>query len=227
MQALGLTRYPPVVAFQNPCGGKRWQILPSGLIEVEGEGIPTVEVGSSSFKLMQQTWENWGGAIMDAAGRNKVPTSWVLAVATMETGFLSADPKKQAAAVSPVGARGVMQIMPANTKMLELSNQDELFDPVKNINAGTLLLSKLNAKPENGGLPGVSALYNSGRLCTSDATRNEWMLLADANYPRRVIEWNNTAILTGMAMSISPAMLALLGAATGGALALAFLGARA
>ncbi len=206
--------------FQNPCGGKRWKLLPSGLIEVEGEGTPTVAPGSSSEKLMAQTWQNWGGALSAAASRHHVPASWLLAVATMETGFLSADPKKQALAVSPVGARGIMQIMPFNAKPFGLSSEDELFDPAKNIDVGAKIIAKNAERPDVGGLPGISALYNSGRLCTSDPNRNEWMLLADANYPRRVIEWNNTALESGLVSALGTRTLALLGAATGVAVAM-------
>ena len=53
------------------------------------------------------------------------------------------------------------------------------------------------------------------------------MLLADANYPRHVIEWNNAAIINGVVSSFSPSGLAILGAATGAAIAFAVLGARA
>ena len=101
-------------AFVNPCGGKRWRELPSGLIEVEGEGTPAFPETSAEFRLMAQTWKNFGGELAAAGGRHGVPVPWMLAVATMETGYLSADPKKQANAVSPAGAIGVMQVMPAN-----------------------------------------------------------------------------------------------------------------
>lgn len=212
--------------FQNPCGGKRWKNLPSGLIEVEGEGAPTVPTDSSSFKLMEQTWQNWGGALRSAGNRHGVPVPWMLAVATMETGFLSADPAKQAAAVSPAGAIGVMQIMPFNAVPFGLSSDSELFDPEKNIDVGAQILAKDAERPDVGGLPGISALYNSGKLCTTDPNRNEWMLLADANYPRRVIEWNNTAIESGLVSPFGPTTLAVLGAAAGTAVAMVIAGAR-
>lgn len=205
--------------FQNPCGGKRWKLLPSGLIEVEGEGIPVVAPGSPSFQNMARTWQNWGPLLARAASKYNLPVPYMLAVATMETGHLSTSPEKQAHALSPVGAIGVMQIMPFNAKPFGLSSPEELFDPAKNIDVGAQILTKSNSNPRNGGLPGISAMYNSGRLCTTDAGRNEWMLLADANYPRRVIEWNNTAIQSGMTGS-SASTLTLFGAALGASLAL-------
>lgn len=209
------------VDFTNPCGGKRWRILGSGLIEVEGEGTPTIEPGSSSFKLMAQTWRNFGADLARSGDRYGVPVPWMLAVATMETGFLSADPEKQSKAVSPVGAIGVMQIMPFNAVSFGLTGPDELYVPSKNIEVGAKILAKDNERTEAGGLPGISAMYNSGKLCTSDPNRNEWMLLADANYPRRVIEWNNSAIQSGLVSPLSGNALALVGAAIGAALGLA------
>lgn len=217
-----------VVDFQNPCGGKRWRILSSGLIEVENEGTPAVAAGSTAFQQMAQTWKNWGGLFQQAADKYDLPVSWILAVATMETGAWSSDPTKQAQIQSPVGAIGVMQIMPFNATAFGLSSASDLFDPAKNIDVGAHILSKDNAmtSPPPGGLPGISALYNSGKLCTTDPNRNEWMLLADANYPRHVIEWNNAAILSGMVSSFSTNTLAILGAAMGAALAVAITGGR-
>lgn len=210
------------VSFENPCGGKRWQILPSGLIEVEGEGIPTLAPSSASFRLMEQTWKNFGSELRRAGERHRVPVSWMLAVATMETGYLSGDPKKQAQAVSPAGAIGVMQIMPANAGPFGGRAPEQLFNPPDNIDTGARILATHMADPKRGGLPGISALYNSGRLC--QAGRNEWNLLADANYPRRVIEWNNAAIESGIVSSMSTTTLLVMGVAFGGALGLAVAG---
>lgn len=210
-------------AFVNPCGGKRWRELPSGLIEVEGEDAPVFPESSAEFRLMAQTWKNFGGELASAGARHGVPVPWMLAVATMETGYLSADPKKQAGAVSPAGAIGVMQVMPANAKPFGGRTPEQLFNPADNIDTGARILATHLKNPERGGLPGISALYNSGRLC--QAGRNEWNLLADANYPRKVIQWNNSAIRAGLVSSVSTTMLLVMGSALGFALALAVSGA--
>jgi len=214
-----------VPGFINPCGGKRWQILSNGLIEVENEGTPAVAEGTTAFTQMAQTWANFGGLFQAAAAKYGVPVTWVLAVATMETGYLSSDPAKQAAAQSPVGAIGVMQVMPFNATAFGLSDASELYDPAKNIDVGTHILANDMKNADAGGLPGVSALYNSGKLCTTDPTRNEWMLLADSNYPRHVIEWNNAAIMAGLT-GFGQGMLAVMGAVTGAAVAVAVVGRR-
>lgn len=207
--------------FTNPCGGVRWKIDDDGMIEVEGQGYPTVAPGSTAYQYMVQTWQNFGDLFQRSASTYGLPVQWVLAVATMETGFLSADAAKQAGAVSPVGAIGVMQIMPFNAKTFGLSDPSELYDPAANIDVGVHLLSKLNQNANAGGLPGIAALYNSGKLCTTDSSRNQFMLLEDSNYSEHVIEWNNAALQNGIVSSLSPTSLAVLGAAVGGALALA------
>ncbi len=211
--------------FVNPCGGKRWRILPSGLIEVEGEGIPTVSVGSREYAYMESTWKNWAALFRSAARREGVPVAWLLAIATMETGYLASSPDKQAQAVSPVGARGIMQIMPATGRSLGVDDPDDLFKPEVNIGAAARLIRKINTA-ERGGLPGLSAVYNSGRLCTTDPARNEWMLLADANYPRHVIKWNNTALETGLVLPLGKGTFVIAGAALGTAVGMLLLRSR-
>lgn len=207
--------YPPAVAFQNPCGGLQWQNLPSGLIEIQGEGIPTLKAGTAAFNNMAATWKNWGALLTRAARTHDVPVSWLLAIATMETGSWAADPDKQARIVSPAGAVGVMQVMPATAGGYGRTGAD-MANPRLNIDTAANLVADLKKKNE-GGLPAIAARYNSGRLCS--AGRNEWNLLADANYPRRVMEWNNAAILSGMVQNnILP--IALAGFAFGVAVAL-------
>src|SRR5262249_5046575 len=151
---------------------------------VEGQGYPTVAPGSSGDTYMRQTWANWGGLLQAACDKYKFPVAWALAVATMETGFLSKDPTKQAQAQSPVGAIGVMQIMPFNATNHGLTDASELYDPAKNIGVGVQMLAKSNENATYGGLPGIAAIYNSGKLCSTG--RNEWNLLADSDYPLHV-----------------------------------------
>lgn len=207
--------------FTNPCGGVRWRILDNGMIEVEGQGTPTVAEGTSAYQYLVQTWKNWGGEFQAAASKYELPVAWILAVATMETGYLSADPAKQANALSPVGAIGVMQVMPFNAVPFGLSSANDLYDPASNIDVGTHILANDNKTSSAGGLPGIAAMYNSGKLCTTDASRNQFMLLEDSNYSQHVIEWNNTALQDGIVSSVGPNTLAVLGAAFGGVLAMA------
>ena len=63
-------------------------------------------------------------------------------------------------AVSPAGARGVMQLMPATAERMGVSRH-ELFDPERNMEAGVRYLAFLN-KRYNGNPTLVAAGYNAG-----------------------------------------------------------------
>jgi hypothetical protein len=175
--------------FTNPCGGKRWMTLPSGEIEVEGEGVPAYVPGDAGFETLVRTWQNWKPLFRASANKYDAPLSWLVAVANVETGLWSDNPAKQATIVSYANAIGVMQVIPSTASMLGFSASD-MYDPAKNIDAGAKLIAQLRAKYYE--LPPISAVYNSGRLCSPG--RNEWNLLADGNYPRKAILGNNAAI---------------------------------
>ena len=61
-------------------------------------------------------------------------------------------------AVSKVGARGLMQLMPATAKKYGVRN---VFDPTQNIHAGARLLADLSIRYSND-LELVLAAYNAG-----------------------------------------------------------------
>jgi soluble lytic murein transglycosylase-like protein len=92
--------------------------------------------------------------IKEAAQRFSIPESWVRAVIIAES---NGDPR----AVSPMGAMGLMQLMPGTWE--ELSEQhglgNDAFDPHTNILAGT---AYLKAMYERFGSPGLFAAYNAG-----------------------------------------------------------------
>lgn len=96
----------------------------------------------------------WGPYIREAAGRFGVPEQWVRAVMRQESGG-------QQQAVSPVGAMGLMQLMPATYD--ELRDRYGLggdpFDPRNNLLAGTAYIRELS---DRYGAPGFLAAYNAG-----------------------------------------------------------------
>jgi soluble lytic murein transglycosylase-like protein len=90
-------------------------------------------------------------AVADAAGQYGIDPSVITAVIVAESGG-------KAHAVSPAGARGLMQIMPATGRELGLVNP---FDPRENILAGTRYLSRM-LKRFGGDITLALAAYNAG-----------------------------------------------------------------
>ncbi len=179
------------MAFTNACGGLRWDMQADGLIAVDSQGTPSFAPGSIQFVQMERTWTNWSGLFRAASNATGVPTAWLLAIATEETGLWSDDAADQASKVSVAGARGVMQIMPATARMFG-AEPDAMFDPSRNIHVGATLLAKL-AKTRDGQLPEMAAAYNSGSVCSPG--RNQWNLAMADDYAGNVIKWNNSAVM--------------------------------
>jgi soluble lytic murein transglycosylase-like protein len=201
----------------NKCGGTRWRTLPDSLIEVEGEGVPVLSPTDKRFELLARTWANWASYFRASARANHIPISWLVAIATVETGGWSNDPQKQATIGSPVGAVGIMQFMPNIPAMFGFTAADRT-DPQKSIEMGARFLALL-AKNNSGQLPLMAASYNHGHVAC-DPGHNEWNLVADANYPRQALLYNNTAIryldLGASAIAYALAGIAFAGAAVVG-----------
>jgi len=80
-----------------------------------------------------------------------VDPALVAAVIDVESGF-------NLRAVSPAGARGLMQLMPATAQGLGVS---DVYDPVQNVAAGTLYLGQM-LQQFSGNLSYALAAYNAG-----------------------------------------------------------------
>ncbi len=95
----------------------------------------------------------YGNLIFAAAQREELNPALVAAMVRAESAF---DP----GAVSVKGARGLMQLMPATARRFGVATGD-LFNPARNLEAGTRYLSWLVRKfPED--LPRILAAYNAG-----------------------------------------------------------------
>ena len=91
------------------------------------------------------------GMLNEAAEHHGIDRRLLVAVARRESGF-------RRNAVSPAGARGVMQLMPATARWLGVRDP---FDPRENIFAAARYLKKLQ-KMFNGDLDLMLAAYNAG-----------------------------------------------------------------
>jgi hypothetical protein len=172
----------------NSCGGRRWRTLPNGLIEVEGEGTPVYAPGSADFANLERTWTNWAPLFQSAARQYGIPVSWVVAMATSETGAWSNDPARQASIISFDQGVGIMQITKYPGTTVE-----QMLVPANNVATGAKILRE-KADRFGAELPYVAAGYNAGGVYCSPGA-NEWNFRATANYPRRALQYNNAALM--------------------------------
>jgi soluble lytic murein transglycosylase-like protein len=95
--------------------------------------------------------DTYDDLIRSASDRYDVPFTLIKAVIRVESAF-------NPTAVSPKGARGLMQIMPVNFRALSITDP---FDPFQNIMAGTRYLKRLLKRYEHQ-VPMALAAYNAG-----------------------------------------------------------------
>jgi len=96
----------------------------------------------------------YAGHIADAARRFGVPEAWIRAV-------MRAESRGNMRAISPKGAMGLMQIMPATWADLRARHGlgNDPYDPRDNIMAGAAYLRDMH---DRYGSPGFLAAYNAG-----------------------------------------------------------------
>ena len=96
----------------------------------------------------------WAPYVHEAAARFALPERWVRAVMHQESGG-----REQA--VSPMGAMGLMQVMPATYQGLRSRHQlgEDPYDPHNNILAGAAYMREMY---DRYGAPGFLAAYNAG-----------------------------------------------------------------
>ncbi len=182
----------------NPCGGTQWRELEDRSIEVQGIGVPVYTPGHARHDIVVGTWNNWGCELAAAAERYSLPPSWLIGIASVETGWLWENAADQAEAVSHAGARGIMQVMPSTARLLDY-DPDTMFDPTTNIDAAAKLIRRLWDRIPSG-LPAISGAYNSGKVCCDDprgcrpGCTNQYRVCTDGDYPGAAIRFNNTAV---------------------------------
>ncbi len=102
----------------------------------------------------------WGPYIVEAAARFDVPERWVREVMRVESGG-RITMKDGSLTTSPVGAMGLMQVMPGTYEGLRqrYGLGDDPYHPKNNIHAGTAYLREMYDLYGN---PGFLAAYNAG-----------------------------------------------------------------
>ncbi len=120
-----------------------------------------VEIGADGWRRPTHYYpppgppeDPWGPYIREAAGRYSVPEQWVRAVMQQESGG-------EQQATSPVGAMGLMQVMPATYEELRVRHRlgDDPYEPHNNVLAGTAYIREMY---DRFGAPGFLAAYNAG-----------------------------------------------------------------
>jgi hypothetical protein len=102
----------------------------------------------------------WGPYIAEAANRFDVPERWIREVMRVESGAHQFN-ASGALITSPVGAMGLMQLMPETYDEVRAQYNlgDDAFDPHNNIMAGTAYIRQMY---DAFGTPGFLAAYNGG-----------------------------------------------------------------
>jgi D-alanyl-D-alanine carboxypeptidase len=142
-----------------------WRLLPVLLLaacaqQSYGPG-GRIEIGADGWKRPTHYYpppgppeDPWGPYVREAAERFQVPGHWVRAVMHQESGG-------EQQATSPVGAMGLMQVMPGTYEGLRVRYQlgDDPYDPHNSILAGTAYIREMY---DRFGSPGFLAAYNAG-----------------------------------------------------------------
>jgi len=116
--------------------------------------------------------------ISKAADKFKLDSALIKAIIKAESNF-------NHKAVSPVGAQGLMQLMPKTASSL---NVDDSFHPEKNIEGGARYLSYL-LKTYKGDLSLALAAYNAGERAVAKYNYNIPPYRETQNYVRRVLSF--------------------------------------
>jgi hypothetical protein len=111
-----------------------------------------------SITTMKMFYPKWFFAEIEAeAQKNSLDPLLVMSLVRQESAF-------DRGAISRVGARGLMQLMPGTARSFKLGlTKRDLLNPQKNLQVGTLFLSKL-LRRYDGNLVLALAAYNAGPL---------------------------------------------------------------
>ncbi|MDP3909780.1 MAG: lytic transglycosylase domain-containing protein [Gemmatimonadales bacterium] len=169
----------------------KWRTLEDGTVETDrGQGFGTDVFGPADYPSAKTL--GWKALARKHARLHHVPLSWVLAVIYAESGGVQG-------AVSPVGAVGLMQIMPASHPDCG-TKQQLLADPDRNILCGTKYLAW--ALQRGNDLPRSASIYNAGPSAKTGGPKKNpaapWGLAENEGYIARVVRANNSFAAMGI-----------------------------
>lgn len=165
-------------------------------------GVDKIDIAYDAPDII--TFMSGGGAVgVSTIGSNPTTYDALLAQASQRTGlectlvkaFMMTESGGNPNALSPVGAIGLMQLMPSTATGLGIDPAN-LYDPAVNIDGGTRLLKQLTTTACNGGMQNsvctasnidfVIAAYNGGPGANRKAKRCEnqtlWQCIAYPGY---------------------------------------------
>ena len=141
---------------------------------------------------------DWSLYIAEASARFGVPTNWLERVMRAESGGRTRLHGRPI--TSPVGAIGLMQIMPATWAELRVTHRlgDDPRDPRANILAGA---AYLRAMYDRFGYPGLFAAYNAGPARYADYLAGRRALPAETRAYLVAVAGNDTVTTAGQTPS--------------------------
>ncbi len=141
--------------------------------------VPNIELRASEKSAARGVYLTGLFPLPDYApdGGYKIDNSLVLAFARIESRF-------QTSATSPVGARGLMQLMPATARKLGVAKPDALNDPGVALSVGQKYIAQL-LDGLNGNLLELGGAYNAGpgavsRWLTTKAGKDDPLLFVES-----------------------------------------------
>jgi soluble lytic murein transglycosylase-like protein len=124
---------------------------PANPTQLQSYAVPQTDTVRATRYASFNRSRMYDDLILEHAQRNGVRTDLVRAVVQVESGF-------NAAARSPKGAMGLMQLMPATARQYGVTNP---FDPTQNIRAGVAYLRQLLDRYQDNEELALAA-YNAG-----------------------------------------------------------------